>query len=229
MGGEASHSYMARSQIQTGEYYHVFNRGVDKRLIFHDDKDRHRFVHDLYEFNDRDAAVNLYRTVGGFASHKLEKKKRKLLVDIVAWVFMPNHYHLLLRQRTDNGISAFMHKLGTGYTLYFNNRHERSGVLFQGTFKAIHIHEDRYIRQLLGYLHANPSELFQSNIRNSFQRYRWSSYFDYCGKKNIPSLLNEKLIIDLGLPRGAAHGQFIEDWLDRRAPRLSVLGDLAID
>jgi len=221
---------MARTRFQTGEYYHIFNRGVDKRLIFHDDKDRHRFVHDLYEFNDRDAVMNiLRRTEGGEASFSGEKKRRKLLVDIVAWVFMPNHFHLILRQRTEGGISAFMHKLGTGYTLYFNNRHERSGVLFQGTFKSKHVHEDRYIRQLLGYLHANPVELFRTNVRSSFRQYRWSSYLDYCGKKNIPSLLNENLISDLGLPRGVGHSQFVEEWINKRAPRVSVLGDLVID
>src|SRR3989344_4291689 len=126
-----------RPIFANGQFYHVYNRGTDRRRIFMDDKDRFRFIHDLFEFNDANIILNNTYYWGRIPIGK-ERKPRKILVDIVAYALMPNHYHLLLQQRRDNGISLFLQKLGSGYTSYFNLRHERSGVLFQGKYKAKH-------------------------------------------------------------------------------------------
>ncbi|MEK7077754.1 MAG: transposase, partial [Patescibacteria group bacterium] len=104
------------------ELVHVLNRGVDKRTIFLDDEDRFRFIHDLFEFNDQGRVNNvfyLFNKYNDIASHYIERK-RKLLVDIHAFCLMPNHYHLLLSPRVDDGIVKFMKKLGIGYAKYFN-------------------------------------------------------------------------------------------------------------
>ena len=225
---------MKQPRFAAGAYYHVYNRGVDKREIFLDEEDHLRFIHDLFEFNDADAVITFpqrisprRKTLGGETSKSYRGprpglKKRKLLVDIIAWALMPNHYHLLLRQRIDGGTSLYMKKIGTGYTLYFNQKHERNGVLFQGTFRAKPITEDRYLRHLVSYIHANPRELsVQRSGKDSggplsaLGRYRWSSYLDYVGIANVPSILNQDLIQSLGLPRGEDQRSLMREWIAR--------------
>lgn len=204
---------MAKRKIQfvNFEYYHVFNRGVDKRKIFMDDRDSYRFIHDLYEFNDERDVINLARLGHDEALLKRlpgnVRKPRKLLVDILSFVLMPNHYHILIRQRVEDGISLYLRKLGGGYANYFNERYERSGALFQGRFKAVHVDREAYLRHLLNYIHANPLPLLKSHEK--LQHYRWSSYPDYLGdnEKNFPSLISWDLADELALPRGAQHKQ----------------------
>ena len=114
------------------------------------------------------------------------------LVDIAAYCLMPNHIHLLLRELDYGGISTFMQKLGTGYTMYFNKRYERTGALFSGRFKAAHVNADSHSRRIINYIHANPAELYepgwkQGVIRNeeklkkSLLAYQFSSLLDYSG------------------------------------------------
>ena len=192
------------------EIYHVYNRSVEKREIFVDDQDRFRFIHDLFEFNDEAPAVNFYYKrplIQSYEtkSHKIEQQKRKLLVEILAFVVMPNHFHLLLRQIKENGISNFMHKLGTGYTMYFNQKYERAGSLFQGTYKAILVNQEAHFIHLPYYIHFNPLDLKfpewrDREIKNYKQamkfleNYRWSSFLDYIGKKNFPSVTQREFL-----------------------------------
>ncbi|MFC1751719.1 transposase [Patescibacteria group bacterium] len=196
---------MQRPQFIENGIYHVYNRGVDKRKIFMDNKDYFRFVHDLFEFNDKNPAISGFRH--GFNNHKpaevglrqvgMQKKDReprKLLTDILIFTLMPNHFHLLLRERERGNISKFMQKLGTGYTNYFNKKHERSGVLFQGKFKAVGLEENAHFLYLPHYIHTNPLKLMDSQSCRSrtsagleyLENYRWSSYLDYIGKKKLP-------------------------------------------
>jgi len=190
--------------------YHVYNRSVEKREIFVDDQDRFRFIHDLFEFNDEAPAVNLYYKRPLIQSYeakprKIEQQKRKLLVEILAFVVMPNHFHLLLRQIKENGISNFMHKLGTGYTMYFNQKYERAGSLFQGTYKAVLVNQEAHFIHLPYYIHLNPLDLKfpewrDREIKNYKQamkfleNYRWSSFLDYIGKKNFPSVTQREFL-----------------------------------
>jgi len=192
------------------EIYHVYNRSVEEKEIFVDDQDRFRFIHDLFEFNDEAPAVNLYYKRPLIQSYeakprKIEQQKRKLLVEILAFVVMPNHFHLLLRQIKENGISNFMHKLGTGYTMYFNQKYERAGSLFQGTYKAILVNQEAHFIHLPYYIHLNPLDLKfpewrDREIKNYKQamkfleNYRWSSFLDYIGKKNFPSVTQREFL-----------------------------------
>jgi putative transposase len=127
----------------------------------------------------------------------MSKMDRQILVEIIAFALMPNHYHLMLRQVQDDGIARFMQKLGTGYTMYFNKKYSRTGVLFQGKFKAVHVDRDHQVIQLAQYIHANPLKL---NVRNEpavdyLLKYRWSSFPDYTGKKNFPSVICKGLLM----------------------------------
>ena len=117
----------------------------------------------------------------------------------MAFVFMPNHIHLLLRQLKPNGISIFMQKFGSGYASYFNKKYQRIGHLFQGKFKESHIMGDEYLRTVVTYIHMNPASIIEPGWKEAgikkplkmiefLEKYRWSSYLDYIGKKNFPSV-----------------------------------------
>lgn len=144
-----------RLQFVVGEYYHVYNRGVEKRVIFNNEFDYQRFLLLLILVNDV-KPVEIQQLVRDHSIPDLIAQKRKPLVSIVSFSLMPNHYHLLLREITDKGISKFMHKVGTGYSLYFNLKNERNGGLFQGPYKAKHIGDDWYLKYLVEYIHLNP-------------------------------------------------------------------------
>ena len=202
-----------KTKLVEGEIYHIYNRGVDKRDIFMDDEDRFRFIHDLYEFNDQNPALNLNDYLVRSKMINLEvglpdiqRKPRKLLVEILAFCLMGNHFHLLLRQVVENGITEFMRKMGTGYTNYFNKKNERNGSLFQGKFKSVHIEKDAHLMYLPIYIHFNPldfefPEWREGKIKNYkkaiefLDLYRWSSYMDYTGQKNFPSLIKKDFLL----------------------------------
>jgi putative transposase len=194
---------MRKPQFIEDHIYHIYNRGVEKRNIFSDDEDYFRFIHNLYEFNDESPVVNVKYY---FNPEKMnvkppysnrERKPRKLLVEILLFTLMPNHFHLLLRQREKNGIVKFMQKLGTGYTMYFNQKHKRVGGLFQGRFKAINIEREVHVIHLPHYIHTNPLSLNYggSTSIEFLENYRWSSFPDYIGKKNFPSVTKRGFLL----------------------------------
>ncbi len=174
------------------EWYHIYTRGVDKRPIFMDEHDAERFIMLLYTANSS-SRIEISELGGRRApmlTSILGRKREEQLVDIGAYCLMSNHPHLALRERAYGGISSFMQKLGTGYTMYFNKRHKRTGALFAGRFKAKHVASDQYFRRLINYIHANPAELFEpdwkkgkikneSSLRNKLLSYRFSSLLDY--------------------------------------------------
>jgi len=169
-------------------FYHVFNRGVEKRSIFKDDRDRIRFINGLYYFNDTGQVT---ATMADTIFPILDR--RDTLVEIHAYCLMRNHFHLLLRAVSEKeiGISEFMKKLGTGYTNYFNKRHERVGSLFQGTYKAVPIIDEAHLYFLPHYIHLNP--LTDSSDKNrsltSVTTYKWSSYNDYTNNPQFPGIV----------------------------------------
>lgn len=135
-----------------GGYYHVYSRGSEKRIIFLDKADKKRFL------------------------ERLEEYKHLHSVKIIAYCLMPNHYHLLIRQDSEEPISLFISRLNIAYAMYFNKRYERVGPLFQGRFKAKHIETDEYLVHLSRYIHLNPlSHLGERALR----KYYWSSLKDY--------------------------------------------------
>ncbi|MCC6323270.1 transposase [Candidatus Nomurabacteria bacterium] len=200
-------------KLVEGEIYHIYNSGVDKRDIFIDDEDRIRFIHDLYEFNDKNPAPNLNDYLVRSKIKNLEvglpdmkRKPREVLVEILAYCLMDNHFHLLVRQVTTNGVTEFMRKMGTGYTNYFNQKYERNGALFQGKFKSVHIEKDAHLMYMPIYIHFNPLDLSFPEWRKGkikehkkalefLDSYRWSSYMDYTGQKNFPSLIKKDFIL----------------------------------
>ena len=200
--------------------YHIYNRGVDKRTIFDDDTDRRRFLCDLYFFNNRDSTDNI--RFFDFQSQKKDDDREKL-VEILSFVLMPNHFHLLLKPLVENGVSEFMRKLGVGYTHYFNMKNERSGSLFQGKYKFVKIEDDEQLNYIPFYIHFNPAELVETGWKekeiqdknkliNFLKSYEWSSLGDYLGNSRFANIINKDILIDyLGTPKEL--GREIDEWL----------------
>lgn len=199
------------------DLYHVLNRGVDKRTIFLDTQDYARFVHDMFEFNSTKPANNTHRGTmvdvrrRPYIPTTLDNsEKGSRLVDIHGWCLMNNHYHLLLSERTEGGISLFLKKLNGGYAKYFNERYKRVGALFQGRTKKILIEHESHFLHILNYIHFNALDV-QDTTREwrslkitdsalalkQLNEYRWSSYLDYIGTKNFPSILTTSLFLDV--------------------------------
>ena len=150
------------------------------------------------------------------------------LVAIGSYCLMPNHFHLLVRELKEGGISKFMQKIMTGYTMYFNTRNERTGALFQGKFKATHADTDRYLSYLISYIHLNPVKLFESTWKESgikdrrgaaqyLEQYPYSSYLDYA-KGNRP---HERIISRDSFPEyfssNADFDSHVTEWLTYKA------------
>ncbi len=195
---------MKRSQLVNGEIYHIVLRGSSDSLIFKNKDDYYRGIFSLFEFNDEHAVLIRNRRRNRLRAKKLGDKDfsavRKTMVEILAFCFMPNHIHLLIRQIKNNGISNFMKKFGTGYALYFNKKYKRQGHLFQSKFKDIRIKSDEQLGAVFNYIHTNPVSLIDPDWKEKGTRnprkainflssgYKWSSYPDYIGKKNFPSV-----------------------------------------
>jgi len=222
------------------ELFHVLNRGVDKRTIFQDDKDRFRFVHDLFEFNDQ----NIVNTTSYYfnqsydiASRKIERKPRKLLVDIHAFCLMRNHYHLLLSSKVEKGIPQFMKKLNMGYAKYFNGKYKRTGALFEGRYKSIFIEKESHFLHLPYYIHLNPLDYYDPDWRDNkikdykktlsyLKNYRWSSLLDYMGRANFPSLIQKDFLSEvIGKPEN--YEKSLVGWLKDRDN--SDLSDISLE
>lgn len=218
----------------TGEIFHVLNRGVDNRKIFLDEKDYFRFIHNLFEFNDPGPTLNLgYRfshaqsidsqSIDLRNQYDSNRKPRKLIVEILAFCLMPNHFHLLLIQKEKGGITKFMRKLGIGYANYFNQKYQRSGTLFQGRYKLILIKNEPHFIYLPYYIHLNPLDLIMPEWRTrkieNYQKatkflasYRWSSYLDYIGKKNFPSVIQREFLLKI-FEGSENYRKGIKNWL----------------
>src|SRR3989338_2657209 len=118
-------------QFSVGEFYHLYNRGSNKMPIFLDDSYKKRFIKLLFVCNSKKPVV--FKTIQGLPLDEIDRGET--LVDIGSYCLMPNHFHLLIREKMENGISLFMEKLSTAYSMYFNKKNERTGGLFEGTFK----------------------------------------------------------------------------------------------
>lgn len=204
---------MRKVKFAKNNIYHIYNRGVEKRDIFLGDNDRWRFLQGLFLFNDLKTSASLLwdleRAHGTVTFSVLreyfgnKREVRKPIVRILADCLMPNHYHLLVEELEDGGVTKFMHKLGTGYTNYFNEKYNRVGSLFQGPFKAILVDDDIYLQYLLIYINVvNPGQLIRSElgegdeglraIMKFAKEYPWSTHQEYLA-------VRESIIIDKGV------------------------------
>jgi len=220
----------------TNEIYHIYNRGVEKREIFLETADYLRMIHNLYELNDKNATLNSEyhpKRNPGIEIYT-ENRAKESLVEILAFVLMPNHYHLIVREKEEGGVVRFMQKFGVGYAMYFNKIYDRVGPLFQGRFKATHVKTEEYLRNLVGYVHTNPVELIDnyqnrtSTTIDQLKKYRWSSFSDYMGISNFPAVTSRGFILELmGGDRGVETSA--ESWIVHRRDKKATVPEIAGD
>ena len=238
-----------KRQFENGEIYHITIRRVGNELLFGDIKDYFRGIFSIYEFNNANP-VSIYKRREARARFKqeqrrgqslsqtdegsprpLEPDKRDKLVEVLAFCLMPNHIHLLLRQIKDNGISKFMLKFGSGYSIYFKEKYQikLKGHFFQDRFNAVHIETDEQLRIVFVYIHTNPIALIEpdwkekgiANPKKSIEflesEYRWSSFFDYLDKKNFPSIIEtEKNFLTEVMGGIQGCRQAVSDWVQHK-------------
>jgi len=193
-----------KENFMEGEFYHLYNRGNSKQVIFIDNQDRKRFIKMLYLANSI-KGVNFKDDIVKKKIDAWEFDREETIISIGAWTLMPNHFHILitipspksnfgLKRGERNAISIFMQKVCTSYSKYFNTKYNRTGGLFETNFKSSYINTDPYSKYIFSYIHLNPIKLIdklwkENRIKNIekakkfLENYEWSSYQDYCGKK----------------------------------------------
>lgn len=211
--------------FSVGEYYHLYNRGVDKRNIFNNSRDYDRFILLLYLCNSNKSVDlgNLLQTEGRSFSEIWSTDKGSSIVALGSYVLMPNHFHILIKEISEGGVSKFMSKLLTGYSMYFNKKNKRSGSLFEGRFKATHANKNEYLKYLFSYIHLNPIKLIDSNwkiegIKNKeiveryLRDYQYSSYPDYLGIVRLENKLVDYKVFPKYFHVGKSFNDFTRDW-----------------
>lgn len=211
-------------KFSEGEYYHIYNRGTERRLIFQNESDYRHFVRALYLLNNQEP-ITIRDVSRGLPYEKIfEFSKGDNLVDIGAYCLMPNHFHLLLKEKSENGISNFMLKLLTSYSSSFNKKYDRTGSLFQGPFRAEHLDTDNYLKYMYAYIHLNPVKLIDANWRekgikdlgkakNFLYNYKYSSYLDYLESSRPESSILSKEFFPEYFAEKKEFNDFIQDWL----------------
>ncbi len=180
---------MRKTPLVEGEYYHVFNRGVDKRTIFSDESDFQRFLKSMKEFNVVKPIGSIYEN--SFRKSKNSKGSDKPLVEFIAYCLNPNHYHFILCPVIENGIEKFIHRLNMGYAKYFNEKYKRGGVLFQGPFRSVHVGSNEQLLYLSAYVNLNylVHGLGHAVSKSSWEEYVGIPKVKFCNK----SLVKEQL------------------------------------
>lgn len=160
-------------QYETGAYYHIYNRGVDKGLIFRTDKDYKTFL----------SFLKVYLTPQGDSVKIAPTRKLKNYfgeIELMCYCLMPNHFHLFVKQKSDHGIDHFMRSLATKYVRYFNSHYQRLGPLFQDTYRAVQVRSEYQFIYLSKYIHRNPSDLSPyKEYPRRIREYPYSSYGNY--------------------------------------------------
>lgn len=205
----------------TDSYYHVFNRGNEKRDIFTQARDYKRFLRTFYYYQ----FIGPKPSFSKFAKSDLNTFKpdpNKKLVEILCYCLMPNHFHFLIKQLKDNGISIFLSQISNSYTKYFNTKYTRVGALLQGAFKAVTIETDEQLVHVSRYIHLNP---VVTKLVKLPENYEWSSYSEYrTGQKRyceIEEILNF-------FPSPQKYREFVEAQIDY-GTTLEILKHRAID
>lgn len=197
-----------KTKLVSGEYYHLYSRGVEKRKVFLDSRDYERFIFLLYIMNQKEP----FHFANFLKTHKSKEifniPKEKSLVSILCYTLMPNHFHILVYENEEGGISKFMMQLLTAYSMYFNTKYERSGPLFVHPFRSTHVSKESQYLWIFSYIHLNPVKIFRNNFKDIgignktiakkfLESYKYSSYADYNSENKTAR--PESKIIDFSL------------------------------
>lgn len=211
--------HVIRHFVEDG-IYHVFNRGVEKRDIFLDEQDYQIFLYYLFVYVvPFDQVLIQYPNL----PIRLHNKNLSSEIEVLAYCLMPNHFHLLLQQKSIDGVSKLLKQLTNAYTLYFNNKYQRVGGLVQGRFKAVQPETDEQLLHISRYIHLNP---LVSELTEDLPSFKWSSYLDYIGKRNGKLCAKDTLLSFFSSP--SKYEAFVVDQADY-AQKLDRLKHIALD
>ena len=194
---------MRKIKIAPGEYYHIYNRGMNKQELFLDESDYARFIFCLLYFQSEITFNNLGYYISYFKKNKKFNLSPKTIsriilersVELINFTLMPNHFHATVLEVDENGIAVYMQRVLNSYTKYFNAKYNKTGHLFQGPYQAVHVEDDKQLLHLSAYIHKNCMEI--KSIGNSgWTRYFWSSYQDYVKENRWPELLKSNIILE---------------------------------
>lgn len=215
-------------QYVEGGIYHIYNRGVEKRIIFKENQDYKVFLNYLKQYllppekpKERKITIKNYT----FTAPARPLKNYHQKIELLAYCLMPNHFHLLIRQKDKNSMEYLMRSLLTKYSVYFNTKYDRVGTLFQGPYKAVLVDNDNQLLHLSRYIHLNP-------VKDSPLHMAYSSYADYIDLRKTP-WINTKIILSFykssleKLNNGKIiYKSFVEDYqLDKD----NLIKDISID
>ncbi len=212
------------------EIYHVFNRGVEKRPTFTDKRELKRAMLTLDFYRFAKPPLKLSKLLVTPQDEQVEllgklKRDHEQLVEIICFCLMPNHFHFMLKQKTENGISTFVSTVANSYTRYFNTKHDRIGPLFEGIFKAVRIESDEQLIHVSRYIHLNPVSSFLIKPEE-LENYEWSSYPEFLGLSD-GKVAAKDLILDF-FPSVEAYKKFVLDQADY-AQQLNLIKHLALE
>ncbi len=212
---------MAYKQVifANDEIYHIYNRGVEERSVFSSSKDCERFLN-TFLYYQKDGVPLRFSFKKGFPLEKFAKLPN--LIEIIGYCLMPNHFHFLLRQKKDKGITSFLSKATNSYTRYFNVLHKRIGPLFQGSFKAKRIEDDNQLLHVSRYIHLNPVVSF---VVNDLNKYPYSSYLEYI--HGVDNICRKNIVMDQ-FPSREKYQQFVLDQVDY-GQRLNAIKHLILE
>lgn len=211
--------HVIRNFVEDG-YYHVFNRGVEKRNIFLADQDYQIFLYYLFIYlKPLEQVLIKYPDL----PIRLYGKNLSSELNLLGYCLMPNHFHLLIKQKSINAVSKLLKQITNAYTLYFNQKYKRVGGLMQGRFKAVKIERDELLTHISRYIHLNP---LVSGLIDNLDDYKWSSYKDYLDN-NSEGICHQEIILSY-FPSPKAYQQFILDQADY-ARQLERIKHLTLD
>ena len=202
------------------QFYHIYNRGVEKRRIFENKRCYKRFIQTI-QYYQLEGPKPKFSNFIKYKLFNLDPKKK--IVEIISYCLMPNHFHLLLKQVKDGGISEFLRKISDSYTKYFNIKYERVGALLQGPFKAVLIESDEQLLHVSRYIHLNPIASFLIKDLND---YEWSSYKEYSMKTKEEVCSKEVIFNFFKLP--GDYQKFVLDQVDY-SQKLEIIKHQLID
>ncbi len=190
---------MRNIKIAPGEYYHLFNRGVNKQIIFHDKTDWARFLFLILYLQSPKVFQNISRPVQEFVKHSVfnidaGSVVKDRVVELISFCIMPNHFHLIVKEVEEGGISIYMQRVLNAYSKYYNTKYQRSGHIFQGPYRAVHVEDNDQLLYLSAYVHRNPREI--SVYLGREDKYIWSSYSDLITENRWGELLAPSIILE---------------------------------
>lgn len=195
------HESMTRriTPLVTGEIYHLYNRSIARQPIFTRSRDLQRFLEliDFYRFSRPPQRYSHYNRLPIELKGQLLDalyKSGEQLIDVLAFSVMPNHFHLLAKQIRENGIKIIMSQIQNSYAKYYNQKYNRSGALFQEMFKAVRIETDEQLLHTVRYIHLNPVTSYIIKDSSELEKYPWTSFIDYLGKRQLSFLRTDMIM-----------------------------------